>query len=169
MTKALVVIDIQNDYFAGGRFPLWNAEATLAAAERAIAAARAHGIPVILVQHIAASDRAPFFVRGSDGAALHPAIAAAAPGAPIVVKQQADSFRDTTLAATLDQLGARELIVCGMMTQNCVTHTAISKTAEAYDITVLGDVCTTVSEPIHLIALSALSPRVRVTTTAEAL
>lgn len=86
--------------------------------------------------------------------------AATAPAARIVVKEFADSFEGTTLAATLAELGATELLVCGMMTQNCVTHTAISKAAEAYDVKILVDCCTTVSEMLHGIALHAVSTRV---------
>ena len=52
-TPALVVIDLQNDYFEGGAFPLWNAEPTLAAVEKAIRMARAKGLPVVFVQHVA--------------------------------------------------------------------------------------------------------------------
>ena len=53
MNKALLVIDLQNDYFPGGKFPLWNTEATLANVEQAIRSARAKGVPVIHIQHIA--------------------------------------------------------------------------------------------------------------------
>ena len=163
MGKALLVIDLQNDYFPGGKFPLWNTEAALAGVERAIARARAQHIPVILVQHVAsgAPGAAPFFHEGTPGAEVHPRVLAAAPGAPVVVKAFADSFASTTLEATLAELGATELLVCGMMTQNCVTHTAISKTAEKYGVTVLPDACTTVSEILHQIALHALSTRAR--------
>jgi nicotinamidase-related amidase len=61
-----------------------------------------------------------------------------------------------------------ELLVCGMMTQNCVTHTAISKSAEKYTVTVLSDCCTTVSEMLHHIALHALSTRVALVPGGEA-
>jgi nicotinamidase-related amidase len=46
------------------------------------------------------------------------------------------------------------MLVCGMMTQNCVTHTAISKAAEKYSVKILPDCFTTINEPIHLIACS---------------
>jgi nicotinamidase-related amidase len=36
VTKALPVIDLQNDYFPGGKFPLWNTDAVLQHVERAI-------------------------------------------------------------------------------------------------------------------------------------
>ena len=38
MTAALLIIDVQNDYFPGGALPLWNAEATLDAIVDAIEA-----------------------------------------------------------------------------------------------------------------------------------
>jgi nicotinamidase-related amidase len=112
---------------------------------------------------------APFFNEGTPGADIHQRILAAAPKAPIVVKEFADSFEKTTLEATLTKLGVTELLVCGMMTQNCVTHTAISKAAEKYSVSVLVDCCTTVDEMIHDIALHALSTRVKLVPSSEAL
>lgn len=159
--KSLLLIDLQNDYFPGGKFPLWNTEATLIAIERAIALAGAAGVAVIHIQHIAnpAAGPSPFFNRGTAGADIHPRILAAAPNAPVVVKEFADSFVGTRLEQILSDLGVTELLVCGMMTQNCVTHTAISKSAEKYKTTILPDCCTTVSEMLHLIALHAVSTR----------
>lgn len=161
---ALIVIDLQNDYFPDGRFPLWNAEATLAKVEQAIGQAHTKGMPVILVQHVADASKgvAPFFNTGTPGVDIHPRILTAAPEAPIVIKSFADSFHKTTLEETLAQLGVDELLVCGMMTQNCVTHTAISKAAEKYKVSLLADCCTTVSEILHKIALNAVSTRLTV-------
>jgi len=169
--RALVVIDLQNDYFPDGKFPLWNTEAVLAQVESAIARARAQGVPVILVQHIAdaSNGTAPFFNAGTSGVDLHARILAAAPDAVVVTKAQADSFLNTALEKTLAELGANELLICGMMTQNCVTHTAISKAAEKYRVAVLGDCCASVSQIIHLIALKALAARVPVVESASVL
>lgn len=166
--SALIVIDLQNDYFSDGKFPLWRAEETLNKVESAMAGARARGIPVIVVQHVAdaAKGIAPFFNAGTAGVEVHPRILAAAPEATRVTKSFADSFLNTSLEQELARLDVEELLICGMMTQNCVTHTAVSKSAERYKITVLGDCCTTVSEMIHKIALNALSARVLVTDTA---
>jgi nicotinamidase-related amidase len=169
--KALLVIDLQHDYFPGGKFPLWNTEAVLLNIEKAIERATTKGIPVIHIQHVADSKMgiAPFFNEGTTGVEIHPRILAAAPDAPVIVKHYADSFEQTTLEDTLKKLGVTELLVCGMMTQNCVTHTAISKAAEKYAVTVLTDCCTTVSEILHLIALHALSTRVKLLPSTEAL
>jgi nicotinamidase-related amidase len=161
MSTALLVVDIQNDYFPGGNYPLSNTEVTLQNIERAIEKANAQQIPVIIIQHIADSSRglAPFFNKGTPGADVHPRILAAAPHATIIVKAYADSFVNTALEETLAELGTTELLVCGMMTQNCVTHTAISKSAEKYKVSILADCCTTVTELLHNIALHAVSTR----------
>ncbi|MDJ0974481.1 MAG: cysteine hydrolase family protein [Planctomycetota bacterium] len=171
MAKALLVIDLQNDYFPGGAYPLWNTDATLDQIVAAIERAKAAGIEVIHVQHIADASAgiAPFFNEGTEGAAIHERIRAAAPDAPVVVKAFADSFVDTTLQQELEQRGVTDLLVCGMMTQNCVTHTAISKSAEAYDVTILPDCCTTVDEMLHNIALHAVSTRTKLVPSTDAI
>lgn len=166
MTKALLVIDVQNDYFPGGKFPLWQPEAVLENVERTIQKAREQGIPVIQVQHVTGDD-GPFFNKGTVGSEIHPRIRAAAPDAPVIVKEHADSFEKTTLDETLAKLGVTELIVCGMMTHNCVTHTSISKAAEKYKVAVLADCCTTVDELMHNLALHALSTRVKLVPVSE--
>lgn len=166
---ALVVIDVQNDYFDGGAFPLWNAEPTLAATEKAIRMARAKDMPVVFVQHVP-DGPAPFFNPDTDGAKLHERVRAAVDASPIVTKQHADAFEGTTLHDTLQGLGADELIVCGMMTQNCVTHTAVSRRADDYrKVTVLTDASTTTTEMLHLIAVAGLSTRVALATVDQAL
>ena len=171
MNKALLLIDLQIDYFPGGKFPLWNTDPVLTNIEQAIKAARMKGIPIIHIQHVANPKMgiAPFFNEGTEGAKIHPRILAAAPDAPIVVKEYADSFVGTKLEETLSGLGVDELLVCGMMTQNCVTHTAISKSAEKYKVSILPDCCTTVNEMLHNIALHAVSTRVSLVQAKEAI
>ena len=74
--KALLVIDPQNDYFPGGKYPLWNTEKTLNNIKIAIKKANEKDMPVIYIQHIAdpAQGLAPFFNQGSEGAKIHPLI-----------------------------------------------------------------------------------------------
>lgn len=162
MKKALLIIDLQNDYFPEGKFPLWNVEVTLSNIEKAIHSANEKSIPIIHIQHVANPEMgiSPFFNQETEGAAIHPRILAAAPDAPVVVKEFADGFVKTNLEEVLSESGITELLICGMMTQNCVTHTAISKSAEKYKVTILPDCCTTVDEMIHNIALHAISTRV---------
>jgi nicotinamidase-related amidase len=166
---ALIVIDVQKDYFEGGAFPLWNAEQALAATEKAIQAARAKDMPVVFVQHVA-NGPSPFFNPDTEGVKIHERVRAAIAGSPLVTKQHADAFEGTTLHETLKGLDADELLVCGMMTQNCVTHTAISRRADEYKkVTVLTDASTTTTEMLHLIAVAGLAPRVNLATVDQAL
>lgn len=171
MSQALLLIDLQNDYFPEGKFPLWNTSETLNNIENAIVLAQQKNIPIIHIQHIAdpAMGLAPFFNKGTSGADIHSSILKLAPNAPIVIKAFADSFENTNLESTFGSLGITELLICGMMTQNCVTHTAISKSAEKYKVTVLPDCCTTVDVMIHNIALHAVSTRVALTPSTQAL
>jgi nicotinamidase-related amidase len=168
MAKALLVIDIQNDYFPGGKYPLWKPDVVLQNVEQAIERAKAQGIPIVHVQHVTDSS-GPFFNKGTGGAEIHPRIRAAAPDSPVIIKEHADSFEKTNLEEMLSKLGVDELLVCGMMTHNCVTHTSISKAAEKYNVAVLADCCTTIDEMTHHLALHALSTRVKLVPADEAL
>lgn len=164
--KALVVIDVQNDYFPKGNYPLWDTQETLRNTILAIKCAHKKNIPVIHIQHIA-SVSAPFFSPGTEGVKIHPEILAAAPNSDVVTKSFADSFEQTDLEEVLDKYKITTLLICGMMTHNCVTHTAISKAAEKYEVSVVTDCCTTVDEMLHNLALNALSVRVSLVTTAQ--
>lgn len=159
MKKALIVIDIQKEYFENGKFPLWNTENTLNNVEKAIKKANVNNIPVILIQHVA-DDNSTLFKEGTEGAEIHQRILKAAPNAKRVIKKFADSFHKTNLEEVLSQLKVEEILVCGMMTQNCVVFTAISKEAEKYSVKILADCCTTVNEAIHQLALRGISTRV---------
>lgn len=95
MSTALIVVDIQNDYFPGGRFPLENSEQALTSALEHIAQAKQAGHVVIGIRHTAPGD-GPFLADGSVGAEFHPAIAAALEGCTVIEKHQADSFLGTS-------------------------------------------------------------------------
>ncbi|MPM68591.1 hypothetical protein SDC9_115525 [bioreactor metagenome] len=168
MKKALIVIDIQNDYFENGKLPLWNTENTLNNVEKAIEKANTNNIPVILVQH-ASDASSTLFTEDSKGAEIHQRILKAAPNAKKVIKRFEDGFYKTNLGEVLSQLGVEEILVCGMMTQNCVIFTAISKEAEKYSVKILPDCCTTINEQIHLIALRGVSTRVELLNYNEAI
>lgn len=158
MSKVLLVIDLQNDYFPDGKFPLWNTDVTLNNVLAAMKLCKEKAYPIVHIQHVAdpALGLAPFFIKDSEGVKIHADVLAAAPDAPIVIKTYADGFVKTTLNEVLAGFDAEELLVCGMMTQNCVTHTSISnKKGKNYKTSILMDACTSVSEPIHLIGLAA--------------
>lgn len=162
MGRALLVIDVQNDYFPGGAYPQWHAEAVLERIEKVIKKAKEKHIPIILVQHTSGSSdkKASFFNEGTIGVQIHPRIVQAVSKPIIIKKSFADSFYETNLEEILANLNASELFICGMMTQNCITHTALSQAADKYTIKIIPDCCTSVDQMIHMMALSALSIRV---------
>lgn len=164
MTRTLLVIDIQEDYFPGGVLPLWQAEETEARLVAAIGKARAAGDRIVLVRHVSTAAKGLFAADGP-GIAIRPAIRAAAGDAPVVTKRFADAFQETDLAEHLAGSGA--LLVAGMMTQNCVAFTALSRAADGWQVTVVGDLCTAPMEVVHRIALNALGSKTKVAVAAD--
>ncbi len=164
--QVLLVIDPQNDYFPEGKYPLWNTGPVLEKMKQAIRTANEKSIPVILVRH-EGTESSPFFNPETLGSEVHPEIQKLAPNAPVITKHFADSFEQTSLSGLLDDLKIKELLLCGMMTQNCITHTALSKAAEPYKISVIKDACTTIDAMIHGIAINALSVRTQLIETAQ--
>lgn len=160
MKTALLVIDVQNDYFASanGKFDQFNVDNVAQNIASHIQAANAQGQLVIGVQHIMPADY-PLFAKGSHGVALHDSVAALLADKPLVQKAHADSFLNTNLIDILQENGIEQADICGIMTQNCVTHTALSPFAKDYQIRVLSTLCTAPTELIHQIALGALQDR----------
>lgn len=120
--RALIVIDVQNEYVSGDlpiEYP--DVQSSLANIGRAMDAARAAGVPVVVVQNLAPAS-SPLFARGSSGAQLHPAVAERARD-HYVEKSLPSAFTGTDLA---DWLAARQidtLTVTGYMTHNCDAST----------------------------------------------
>jgi len=48
---------------------------------------------------------------------------------------------NSNLKQALNKYNIDEILLCGMMTQNCVTHTAISRKAEKYKVLIIEDCC----------------------------
>lgn len=156
---ALIVIDVQNEYFEGGSFPQWQALAVAERIAQAIQQAEQNGWSIIAVQHIAADDSATLFNPKGQGIAFHPSVVALLQGKPLVVKQQADAFLNTELEALLRASHVSHIHLCGMMTQNCITHTALSPQARPWCVHIQANCCTAPTELIHKIALRALGGR----------
>jgi nicotinamidase-related amidase len=156
MTRTLLVIDVQNEYFPGGLLPLWKPDEIEARIVSVITRAKASGDNVVLVRHVSKAD-ARLFAAGGSGSAIRPAVLAAATDAPVVIKQFADAFQETELSSHLAQTD--ELLICGMMTQNCVVFTALSRAADGLSVRVIGDLCTAPTEIVHNVALNALGSK----------
>ncbi|MGI9280046.1 MAG: cysteine hydrolase family protein [Endozoicomonas sp.] len=169
-SPALILIGYQNDYFPGGRFPLWNMETVLDTALKAIERAQKARIPIILVQQIVGyqSESVSFFMEGTPGVELHPRVTEMVPKAPIVMKGCGDCFQETNLEEILSEQNIDTLYIGGMMTQACVTFSAISKVAQKYDVCVLFDLCTSVGEVVNDLALEDMAFWVKTMPSSEA-
>jgi nicotinamidase-related amidase len=139
---ALLVIDIQNDYFPGGAMELEGAEAAGGKAAEAIRRFRSRGLPVVHVRHLSVRPGATFFVPGTKGAEIHSSVRPVE-GEPIVEKNFPNSFRATNLKDLLDQQKVKSLVVAGMMTHMCVDATVRQAADLGYHVTLLGDACAT--------------------------
>ena len=139
---ALVIIDIQNDYFPGGAAALSGPEAAAAQAARLVERFRKLGRPVLHVQHVSIREGASFFLPGTPGLDIHPAVAPA-PGEPVVRKHFPNAFRDTELEEGLRRANARHLCVAGMMSHMCIDTSVRAAADKGYGITLAHDACAT--------------------------
>src|SRR4051812_41689215 len=103
MPRALVVIDIQKDYFPGGRMELVGAEAASRRARVLLDALRSRGGPGFHGQPLFGGGDGPFFAPGPEGAEIYPEVAPAE-GERVIVKHRPNAFKDTPLEAELRDL-----------------------------------------------------------------
>jgi nicotinamidase-related amidase len=139
---ALVVIDIQNDYFPGGTMELEGAEQAGSKAAVALKNFREKKLPVIHVRHLSVRPGATFFLPGTRGAEIHASVQPAA-GETVIEKNFPNSFRSTSLRETLEGYGIKNLVVAGMMTHMCVDASVRHAADLGYKVTLLGDACAT--------------------------
>lgn len=78
---------------------------------------------------------------------------------PLVVKHEADSFLRTNLAELLRQHKVDAIDLVGMMTQHCVTHTALSPEAVGYPVTIHAEACAAPTRALSALALRGLKAR----------
>ncbi|WP_322615023.1 cysteine hydrolase family protein [Pseudomonas sp. BIC9C] len=140
--QALIVVDIQNDYFPQGKWPLVGADAAADNAAHLIKAFRDAGDPVVHIRHEFTSEEAPFFTPNSEGAKLHPKVLNRA-DEPVVLKHFVNSFRETGLKSILDEQDIKELVVVGSMSHMCVDGITRAAADFGYKVTVIHDACAT--------------------------
>lgn len=138
--KALIIIDIQNDYFPGGKFTLDNSEKSGTKAAQVLNYFRGKGLPVIHIQHISIKEGAFFFLPGTEGVKIHECVKPLE-DETVVLKNFPNSFLQTNLDSVLKKLGAEELVICGMMSNMCVDATARAAADTGYKCTVAHDAC----------------------------
>jgi nicotinamidase-related amidase len=140
MPRALLIVDIQRDYFPGGAFPLVEPEAAAAAAARVLAQFRAAGEPVVHLQHVWDAPDATFMRPGTDGVEIHPLVAPT-DDELVVRKAHPNGFRGTALRDELRSRHIDELVVAGMMTSMCVDATVRAAADLGFSTSVVHDAC----------------------------
>ena len=163
---ALILVDIQRDYFAGGRMALEGAEAAADNAAALLARFRERGWPLVHVQHLSVRSNATFFLPGTEGIEFHPKVAPRA-GESVIEKNFPNAFRATQLDTRLRSLGVTELVFAGMMTHMCIDTSVRAAFDLGFKVELAHDACATralkfgtteVPAPqVHAAALAALN------------
>lgn len=137
MSRALLVIDVQNEYFTGAlpiTYPAGHLERILAAMD----AATANEVPVIVVQHAFSDPDKPFFQKGTPGWELHPEIASR-PHELLVEKELPGSFTGTGLEDWLREHKIDTVTIAGYMTHMCCDTTAREAVHRGFTVEFLSD------------------------------
>jgi nicotinamidase-related amidase len=140
--RALLLIDIQKDYFPGGKWTLAGMDVAADNAAKLLVAARAAGDLVVHVRHEFPTTEAPFFAPGSEGAKIHPKVSNLG-SEQVVLKHHVNAFRETDLKAILDRAGVQEVVICGAMSHMCVDAGARAASDLGYQCVVVHDACAT--------------------------
>ena len=137
--RALVVIDVQNEYFEGGGLPIEYppVEQSLPHIARAMDAAHAAGTPVVVVRHHAPKG-APVFQADTHNGQLHPEIARR-PHNHLITKTFPSVFTGTDFADWLTRHEIDTLSVAGYMTQNCDASTVFEAMHRGLNVEFLSD------------------------------
>ena len=165
--KALLLVDIPNDYFPGGKMELCGPLEAAANARKALEAFRSQKLPVIHIRHISERPGSTFFIPGTPGSEIHQSVAPL-DSERILIKHFPNSFRETELDTLLKEKGIQELSICGMMTHMCIDTTVRAAFDLGYKVTLLSDATATrnlkledaivPAEQVQASFLAALSP-----------
>jgi len=143
MSTALIIVDIQNDYFPNGKMELSNPEKAAANAAKVLESFRQNNKENIFhVQHIAADPAMGFFLPETEGAEIHGTVQPLE-NESIIIKQFPNSFLQTELESKLKEKGITKLVVVGMMTHMCIDATVRAAVDLGYETTLIEDACAT--------------------------
>ncbi|HLF72753.1 MAG TPA: cysteine hydrolase family protein [Anaerolineales bacterium] len=142
MKTALLLIDIQNDYFPGGKHPLVNPLEAAQNAYMILQCFREHGGHHVHIQHISNEPDATFFIPDERGTDIHDSVAHFE-GEPIVYKHEPNAFLNTDLLELLQGWEIERVVITGMMTHMCVDATARAAADLGFQVIVAEDACAT--------------------------
>ena len=142
MKTALVLVDIQNDYFAGGRMELSGMDAASATAKKLLHLFRENNWPTLHIQHISAQKGATFFLPDTSGAEIHESIKPFEQEA-VIQKHYPNSFRETDLYDHLTGAAIKNVVICGAMSHMCIDATTRAAADLGFSCVVVHDGCAT--------------------------
>ena len=142
MKQALIIVDVQNDYFAGGAMELVGMDAAARNCRRLLDRFRADAAPVFHIQHLAAQPGAAFFVPDTPGCDINQ-LMLPQDDEPVITKHYPSAFRETDLHQRLQAEGIEELIICGAMSHMCIDTTVRAAFDLGYRCQVAADACAT--------------------------
>src|SRR5690606_12966841 len=141
MSTALILVDIQKDYFPNGKMELSNPESAAANAAKILEWFRQNQKEnIIHVQHIASSPAMGFFLPETEGIDIHEAVQPLE-HERVIVKQFANSVLQTGLASQLKEKDITKIVVAGMMTHTCIDATVRAAVDLGYETTLVEDAC----------------------------
>ena len=154
MKTSLILVDIQNDYFTGGLWPVDEMNTVANAAAKVLTQARDAGEHIVHIRHEALSNTAPFFRPATFGAEIHASVAPA-PQEAIILKHRPNSFHETDLHIQLQENGTSHVTIIGAMSQMCIDATARAARDLGYEVTVIAAACGAKSASFGDITLTA--------------
>ena len=142
MSKALVIVDIQNDYFENGAMELVGSLEASENAKNILTKFRNENLPIVHIQHLSLATGSTFFLPNTKGQEIHDNVKPF-DGEKVIEKNYPNSFRDTELLDYLKSKNITELVIVGMMTQLCIDATTRAAKDFGFECTVIGDACAT--------------------------
>lgn len=142
MNTALLIIDIQNDYFPGGAMELVGSDEAAQRASRVLETFREKALPVVHVQHISTRPGATFFLPDTRGSEIHERVRPRE-GETVIVKHYPNAFRETKLMEHLRERGIGRLVVMGMMTHMCIDTSTRAAADAGFECVLVHDACAT--------------------------
>ena len=139
--RALVVVDLQNEYLPSGKVPLEGVHEAIANAAKVLANFRESGDTLVHIRHELTED-APMFVPGSDGVDIVPEMKPEG-DEPVVTKSHPNAFRDTDLKKVPDDNGVEEIVFVGAMSHMCIAASVRAAVDFGYDAVTVHDACAT--------------------------
>ncbi|MDZ7695821.1 MAG: cysteine hydrolase family protein [Deltaproteobacteria bacterium] len=167
MKDALIIVDMQNDYFSGGRMELIGMETAAENVRELLAFYRTKQTDIFHIQHLSLRKEAGFFLPDTRGAKIHEALTPS-PDETVVTKHYPNSFRETALLEILETDAIGQLTICGAMSHMCIDATTRAAFDLGFRCRVVTDACATrdlifegetiPAASVHGAFMAALSP-----------